>query len=867
MPVHVYGDVTVDNYEYFDRFSRAFENVFKDQDPGGNRPELSSEASHRIVARALGGAFLLARFTSIAISLWRSKNPVQHPKDRREWFKRLDQLHPWAADRKRLHDQNSNITRHPEKYADLLTLYYRLKRSPSDRCYRVEGMEGYTLPAVYRRDNYLNSQELYKRGPKGGPAISVDGGSKSANCVMLFYDGGLRYKSDPDDWLVAEIERLRSRGSVWAVIKARDPAVKKNGLKDAPFVRYLTRLRHAGMQDQTIVCLNADDLRALGIEIGHSLSWEKSLKDLVSNLEAGKILPGNLPTHLVVTFDYDAVVYLKTSQNNKTIKVENGTYIFSKNFSEEEFAAQVDGKMPGAQSLFVSVFSALLYEWDKARIETTSEPPFETLIGYALLAKRRMLECGFALLDDDEIIKPEPYRNDPNKRWLIANVYYQEAIFALQELRAEGEDRVKSVPMAYKESERERPSFRSPLAGGEKVRHAQLETDLARHDLVIFPFKSDFFQGKTEIFQYLGTRVMFDEDKFVKYVLYDDPKLPVCTFGKLRTISREEIEGLRTIRRLTKQYLENSQPGEKPLGIAVFGPPGTGKSFAVKTVFETLPAACKKLTEDAFLECNLSGLERPEDVAEVFQLARDKRLRGKVPVLFFDEFDCDVRGEPYFWLKHFLAPLQDGEFTTGHTKRPIGKSIFVFAGGTKRSYAEFEAEVEPAFADKPAPEKTKATRTKGAAKRDKKPVMAESDKKPVMKGRDFLSRLQAHLDIMSLDPDEKQLKRLAGSARHNFMLPYTMRKAILLRGVLLQWAPQIFDNRKMADMDKEMVLQFLTKWRYKHGIRSMEAIIRMSALGDEVRFNRSCLPPEAQLFMHIEKRSYQPLQSAAAKSK
>jgi hypothetical protein len=864
MPVHVYGDVTVDNYEYFDRFSSAFENVFKDQDPGGNRPELSSEASHRIVARALGGAFLLARFTSIAISLWRNKNPLQHrdPGDRDAWFKGLDELQPWADDRKRLHHENSDIIKKPGRYADLLTLYYRLKHSPSDRCYRVEpgGMEGYTFPAVYRPHNYLNSQALYQSDNKEDNAISVDGAGGSANCVMVFNDGGLRYKNDPDDWLVGEINKLRSRGSVWAVIKARDPVVKKNGLEGVPFVRYLTRLRDAGMLKQTIVCLNADDLRAIGIEIGHSLSWEKSLKDLVSNIEAGKILPGNLPTHLVVTFDYDAVVYLKTSQNNEKIKVESGTYIFSKNFSEGEFAAQVDGKMPGAQSLFVSVFSALLYEWDKTRdtaAASTSQPPFETLIGYALLAKRRLLESGFAPLDDKHIIALEPDESDPDKRWLVAKVYYLEAIFALQELRPENEDPLKHMPIAYKESERERPSFRNPLevkleqskeakpelsdeAKREKLEEAkrkQLKDDLSRRDLVIFEFESDFFQGKTEIFQYLGTRDKFVDDKFVKYVTRDDRTLPVCTLGKLRSISREEIEGLRTIRRLTKQYLENSQSGEKPIGIAVFGPPGTGKSFAVKTVFETLPTACKKLTEDAFLECNLSGLERPEDVEEVFQLARDKRLRGKVPVLFFDEFDCSVEREPYFWLKHFLAPLQDGEFTTGHTKRPIGKSIFVFAGGTKRSYAEFEAEVEPAFAAKPAA-------ANGIA---------------VMKGRDFLSRLQAHLDIMPLDPDEKQLEGLSESARHNFMLPYTMRKAILLRGVLLQWAPQIFDNRKMASMDEEMVLQFLTKWRYKHGIRSIEAIIRMSALGDEVRFNRSCLPPEAQLFMHIDKGSYQPL--------
>jgi hypothetical protein len=243
------------------------------------------------------------------------------------------------------------------------------------------------------------------------------------------------------------------------------------------------------------------------------------------------------------------------------------------------------------------------------------------------------------------------------------------------------------------------------------------------------------------------------------------------------------------------------------------------------------------LIEDAFLECNLSGLERPEDIADFFQFARDKRLRGKVPVLFFDEFDCTVEGEPYFWLKHFLAPLQDGEFITGHTKRPIGKSIFVFAGGTKRNYREFENEVEPDF----------------ARAADGKAVQ---DKKPVMKGRDFLSRLQAHLDIMALDPDEKELEKLTDEERASYTFPYTMRKAILLREVLIQWAPQIFDSRKKASMDEELIGQFLTKWRYKHGIRSMEAIVRMSALGDGMGFSKSSLPPQEQLFMHIHKQSH-----------
>jgi hypothetical protein len=131
-----------------------------------------------------------------------------------------------------------------------------------------------------------------------------------------------------------------------------------------------------------------------------------------------------------------------------------------------------------------------------------------------------------------------------------------------------------------------------------------------------------------------------------------------------------------------------------------------------------------------------------------------------------------------------------------------------------------------------------------------------ADKVPVMKGRDFLSRLQAHLDIMGLEPDAGELKGRTEPERKSHTLPYTMRKAILLRGALDQWLPQIFDSRKRARMDEELVEQFLTVWRYKHGVRSIEAIIRMSALGDGVRFSKSCLPPEAQLFMHIHKDSY-----------
>ena len=110
MPLYVYGDVTVDNYEYFGRFYDTYKKLFKSLDPKGNPPELNDEASHRIVARALGGAFSrpLHVYRDLALAQQEPHAAHPNPKDRRAWFKRLDQLQPWANRRKRLHDQNSH---------------------------------------------------------------------------------------------------------------------------------------------------------------------------------------------------------------------------------------------------------------------------------------------------------------------------------------------------------------------------------------------------------------------------------------------------------------------------------------------------------------------------------------------------------------------------------------------------------------------------------------------------------------------------------------------------------------------------------------------------------------------------------------
>ncbi|MBK8280226.1 MAG: hypothetical protein IPK94_09000 [Saprospiraceae bacterium] len=55
---------------------------------------------------------------------------------------------------------------------------------------------------------------------------------------------------------------------------------------------------------------------------------------------------------------------------------------------------------------------------------------------------------------------------------------------------------------------------------------------------------------------------------------------------------------------------------------------------------------------------------------------------GKTPLIFFDEFDTAYNSKALGWIQYFLAPMQDGVFKDGEKLHPLGKAIFVFAGGT-----------------------------------------------------------------------------------------------------------------------------------------------------------------------------------------
>ena len=118
---------------------------------------------------------------------------------------------------------------------------------------------------------------------------------------------------------------------------------------------------------------------------------------------------------------------------------------------------------------------------------------------------------------------------------------------------------------------------------------------------------------------------------------------------------------------------------------------------------------------------NLSQFDSPDDLLSALHQVRDVGLSGKIPLVFWDEFDTSLAETPLGWLRYFLAPMQDGKFQEGQISHPIGRAIFVFAGGTSASMAEFD---------------------KGATSRTFESA----------KGPDFVSRLKGYINVLGPNP-------------------------------------------------------------------------------------------------------------------
>lgn len=280
--------------------------------------------------------------------------------------------------------------------------------------------------------------------------------------------------------------------------------------------------------------------------------------------------------------------------------------------------------------------------------------------------------------------------------------------------------------------------------------------------------------------------------------------LPQLSLGALTTVDRWEIEAYQNIRNLILSFA--SGDATRPLSIAVFGAPGAGKSFGVTQIAKNvLPGKVEKL------EFNVSQFISHTDLGAAFQKVRDVILEGKLPLVFFDEFDSDKDGVQLGWLKSFLMPMQDGRFRDESGEHPLGKCILVFAGGTSSSFEKFAAPMT-------------------SENRDVRNTFKS------IKGPDFISRLKGTINVLGPNPKDANDKN------------HILRRALLLRS-LCERKLNMKDGK--APVSPGIINAMLLIPEFRHGARSMEAILDMSRIDSGV-WDPASLPFYSQLSLHVD---------------
>lgn len=584
----------------------------------------------------------------------------------------------------------------------------------------------------------------YSGRPASGHLFALPDSASNEPAAIVINDAGSVLRHSKDTTDNAFVTALETvRSATDIVTKMHLPLMK--GLA-------WSKVSSATKARSRVVVVHADDLREAGMALSRCPSWNQVMSDLrQAKALNNKILTGlmNGCDLLIVLFDVEGAAIIGRD------KPGGIRFVYEPGLFEGQTANSVPGQIVGTMNSFLVQF-VLDYTGRSA------EADIGEVVERALGAAQMFAASGYTR-DGDRLVYP------PVARWV-----------------SECDDET---------DKRTWPEYQHTFVPWESQAGAD-KVDLLQLVLAQSLSPADLQQA------YL--------DKARNIVLKGNEAevsgLPHGQFGKLLSVDPDEIQSLRAIDTLIRRYIADTW-NSKPLSLAVFGPPGSGKSFGVKQLVD----------EDVtpIREYNLSQAGEG-DLPSFFHEIRDLNLKGKMPLCFFDEFDSQDRA----LLKSFLAPMQDGVFLEGEALRPIGRGIFVFAGGTAST---LEAFAKYALND--------------GGNADSH-VQAKMQKLP-----DFVSRLQAFLNVKGPNAVAKA-EGQTFEERCAADPSYVLRRAILLRLFLETNLSGIINHTtKEASIAPKLLDALLEVQDYKHGARSMELFMKAMVRGQSQRkLDRSHLP-------------------------
>ena len=570
--------------------------------------------------------------------------------------------------------------------------------------------------------------------------------------LLVIWDSGLGFRSTSEGWP----EILKTTGGT----QPGHIIIKLGQYNDGQNNPLLNRITELGLNDRTTIISSLSDLRSCAVKVGVSLSWERMLEEVVA-----AVLSPNCPfVDENGLIKYKQVVIPVSMSGAIIVGREENTLIFDRSGQEGDFSARFPGQMIGDNCCIVAALAASWaqeqeeVDWAEAALLGVELARLLHIIGYKVVEAD-----GYKYLEFPYAAIAKVYRGLKKGEMPLEHFLYQGQIGDLGVFRDKNHLAV------------HHPGNWTILESN--LLNEQEEESLGRHRHSV--------KAVNEIAR----------DIVVRGPQAALLNIPVETIGAWCSADRQEIEGVRGVNNAMWDYLQLKNP-QTPLSVAVFGPPGAGKSFVIKEIARGLG-----INEEAQLTFNLSQFESPAELRTAFHLISDLNLKGRMPLVFWDEFDTPCEGQPLGWLRYFLAPMQDGEFT--HQ-------------GISHSYEEFRS---------------------GNDQEDR------AAKKP-----DFISRLRAYINIRSINGSPNTVEdRL-----------YMVRRAFILRHYLETNAPQIKHNEHL-EIEPGVLDAFLLVTKYKHGTRSMENLLKMSSLADKRKYELSSLPPDHIIEMNVNLKEFKDL--------
>lgn len=606
--------------------------------------------------------------------------------------------------------------------------------------------------------------------------------------------------------------------------------------------RPLANLRERIRAKSTHLVTHANFLRT-SYSISKGLSWERTIQETIYRLTTIPHLKKYTDT-LTLHYEMEGVVHIP-KETIASLRLKQPSFVHAAldwHQAEGEWREKIKAKTPGTTHVIAT--SLIDYLAKEFTGEMTNEPPptIEISLRNGLLAARFGHQYGLTRIPQSTFNRdprnPHHGTLSPSISSDTRNIRCAPYDMMAEIIRRGSDERLRWVEGAVRDF------------GQEQVQHV--------HSFVAECFKKSkgVLARTATIPALLGPLKQYGifgpiADQYTFFTEVDEPTLarnvmihgersitsagiPIAKYGNLVLTQRHELEIFREFASILKAY-ENTGFAS-PLNIGVFSEPGAGKSFAISQILASLNS---QIIDTKPISFDLSQFSSETDLIEAFRMIASHSASGKVPTVFWDEYDSNRDGRSFGWLQSLLEPMQ----ARNHASGSLGRAIFVFAGSRFKQREDlFDCE----FLDR-----TGLLFTKDS------PTIADLRNLPHSFDTDFMDSLEQRLKgekslgVGNLISDEKLTKfrsfvsnkGLDFKSRLHFCIQispinkvgtdsgYLYKRALMARFKLKEHDPDVFRGNRLEIDEKTISALLSPDVRFIHGARSFENTIKTIALG------------------------------------